>query len=66
MRRPMLFTKHQYPDETMISYSIQFPITFAKEDILSKRWKGIRESLIWNLWRCYEEALDAAEEDAGL
>ena len=66
MRRPMLFTKHQYPDETMISYSIQFPITFAKEDILSKHWKSIRESLIWNLWRCYEEALDAAEEDAGL
>ena len=66
MRRPMLFTKHQYPDETMISYSIQFPITFAKEDILSKRWKSIRESLLWDLLRCYNEALDAAEEDAGL
>ena len=66
MRRPMLFTKHQYPDETMISYSIQFPITFAKEDILSKHWKSIRESLLRDLLRCYNEALDAAEEDAGL
>ena len=62
----MLFTKHQYPDETMISYSIQFPITFAKEDILSKHWKSIRESLLRDLLRCYNEALDAAEEDAGL
>lgn len=58
-----LFTKHEYVGDAFVSYSISLPMTFGKSDVRSNDWDMIREQLLHTIIECYEEALDAVEND---